>query len=270
MIKTIGFIGCGKMAQAMIEGILRSKLVTPDRMIASASSRQTLDLVSEKFAIRTTSDNQDVAKAADVLILAVGPSLYGEIIGAVKPFLKKDAIVVTIAAGISLRFMKVSFGETVKVVRTMPNTPSLVGQAMTALCPNELVTDDDMKKIIQLFNSFGKTEVLREDVMDAVPAISGSSPAYVYLFIEALADGAVRDGIPRKQAYNMAAQAVLGAATMVLETGLHPGVLKDQVCTPGGATIEAISTLEKAGFRSTVLAAMESCTNKSKGLNQDN
>jgi pyrroline-5-carboxylate reductase len=156
------------------------------------------------------------------------------------------------------------------VVRAMPNTPSLVGEGMTAICHNQQVDQEDLEKLLLLFNNFGKAEVLAEELMDAVPAISGSSPAYVYMFIEALADGGVKQGIPRKQAYRLAAQAVLGAAKMVLETERHPGELKDDVCTPGGATIEAVAALEQGKFRSAILTAMDYCTDKTKRLSQKN
>lgn len=169
---------------------------------------------------------------------------------------------VTIAAGITLQFLEQSFGMPVKAVRAMPNTPSLVGEGITALCFHDLVLKDEREQVSNIFESLGQVEEFPEMLMNSVPAISGSSPAYVYMMIESLADGAVMQGIARDKAYRMAAQAVLGAAKMVLETGLHPGVLKDQVCTPGGATIEAVAALEKTGFRSSILSAMESCTEK--------
>ena len=149
----------------------------------------------------------------------------------------------------------------------MPNTPALVGEGMTAMSVNRAMTETDVEDVRQLLNSFGKTEVIMEELMDAVPAISGSSPAYAYLFIEALADGGVRDGISREQAYRMAAQSVLGAAKMVLDTGKHPATLKDDVCTPGGSTIQAVAALEENNFRDAILQAMKACTNKTKGLN---
>ncbi len=266
MTKTIGFIGCGKMAQAMIEGMIRSGLVKPEQIIASAQTESTLQHASKEYGIKVTTANVEVARSANFLFLAVKPNLYGEVIEEIKHEVQLNTIVITIAAGISLDYMGESFGRDIKVVRSMPNTPSLVGEGMSALCKNNKVTDEDIAAVISLFESFGKAEVMEEKLMDAIPAVSGSSPAYVYLFIEALADGAVLQGIPRDKAYRLAAQAVLGAAKMVLETGQHPGELKDAVCTPGGATIEAIATLEKNKFRGTVLSAMESCTNKSKAL----
>lgn len=155
------------------------------------------------------------------------------------------------------------FERKVKVVRVMPNTPALVGEGMSALCPNDIVTKEELEYIVTIFESFGKAEIVSEKLMDVVTAVSGSAPAYVYMFIEAMADAAVLDGMPRNQAYKFAAQAVYGSAKMVLETGMHPGALKDMVCSPGGTTIEAVATLEEKGLRTAVISAMRNCTKKS-------
>ncbi len=264
--KKIGFIGCGKMAEAIIGGLIKSELVPNHQISASAKTRATVDKVVEKYAIAASIENREIAKAADMLILAVKPDLHKEVIEEILDLVKSEAVIITIAAGISLEFLEETFRKKIKAVRVMPNTPSLVGEGMSAICANEEVNRQELQDVIRLFESFGKAEVLPEKLMDAVPAVSGSSPAYVYMFIEALADGAVQQGIARSQAYTMAAQAVLGAAKMVLETGKHPGELKDNVCTPGGATIEAVTTLEKHGFRSSVVSAMEACTEKAKKL----
>ncbi|WP_312475969.1 pyrroline-5-carboxylate reductase [Neobacillus sp.] len=267
MNKKIGFIGAGKMAQAMIEGIVKSKLIPKENIIASARTEKTLEKIKHKYSIVTSLQNKDVARAADILILAVKPDLHESVIEEIKSEIKQKAIIVTIAAGITLKDIERAFGSKIRAVRTMPNTPSLVGEGMSAICANDYLSEEEMIEVEHLFNTFGQTERLEEKLMDAVPAISGSSPAYVYMLIEAMADGGVRQGIPRNKAYRLAAQAVLGAAKMVLETGLHPGELKDDVCTPGGATIEAVETLEKEHFRGSVMAAMESCSNKAKKLN---
>jgi pyrroline-5-carboxylate reductase len=264
--KKIGFIGAGKMAQAMIEGILKSKMITKDNIIASAKTECTLEKIKSNYQIRTTHDNQEVARFADILILAVKPDQHSNVIHEIRNDLHPDSIIITIAAGITLNDIEREFGFNVKAVRTMPNTPSLVGEGMTAICTNERLSEEEVLEVESLFHTFGKTERLDERLMDAVPAISGSSPAYVYMMIEAMADGGVKQGIPRDKAYRLAAQAVLGAAKMVLETDRHPGELKDNVCTPGGATIEAVAELEKRQFRGSVLAAMESCTDKAKSL----
>lgn len=266
MDKKVGFIGCGKMAQAMIKGILSSGIITSDMIKVSSKTNATRDLVKEKYSIMTTANNIEVARWADILFLAVKPDIHKEIFQEIKEEVKDNTVIITIAAGITLAEVEKEFSSGVKAIRTMPNTPSFVGEGMTVLCPNPKVTSADLETVMTLLKAFGKVEVISESLMDSIPAISGSSPAYVYMFIEALADGGVKNGLPREQAYRLAAQAVLGAAKMVLETGLHPGVLKDQVCTPGGATIEAVSSLEKSGFRSAVLQAMEKCTEKTKSL----
>jgi pyrroline-5-carboxylate reductase len=264
--KKIGFIGAGKMAQAMIEGIIRSKMIPKENIIASAKTESTREKIKSNYQILTTHDNQEVAKFADVLILAVKPDQHRHVIHEIKNHTHPESIIITIAAGITLSDIEKEFGFQVKCVRTMPNTPSLVGEGVSAICSNERLNEEEAVDVERLFQTFGKTERLDEKLMDAVPAISGSSPAYVYMLIEAMADGGVIQGIPRDKAYRLAAQAVLGAAKMVLETGSHPGELKDNVCTPGGATIEAVAELEKRQFRGSVLAAMERCTEKVKLL----
>ncbi|MEH7222758.1 pyrroline-5-carboxylate reductase [Bacillus sp. JJ1566] len=268
MNRNIGFIGCGKMAQAMIQGMIASEVAAPHQIIVSAKTKETLQFVENTYKIRTTLNNKEVAERADFLFLAVEPGLYAEVINEVKELVNEETIIITIAAGITLDFIENQFGRLMKTVRSMPNTPSLVGEGMSVLSVNSNVTTENLSEIIRLFEGFGKAEIIDEQLMDAIPAVSGSSPAYAYLFIEALADGAVMQGIPRKQAYKLAAQSLLGAAKMVLETEKHPGELKDDVCTPGGSTIQAVATLEKEGFRTSIIAAMESCTQKSKQLSQ--
>jgi len=262
MNKTIGFIGCGNMAQAMIGGIVKSNLVSCEKVIASNRSDKSLNKVKKEYNILVTKDNVEVAKVSDIVILAIKPYKYFEVIDEIKPYLKKDVVIVTIAAGITLEDMSNTLGDAAKIIRSMPNTPALVGEGMSALCANKNITKEELQDVVKVFESFGKIEILEENLIDVVPAISGSSPAYVYMFIEALGDGAVLQGMPREKAYKMAAQAVLGAAKMVLETGEHPGKLKDDVCSPGGTTIEAVYTLEKNNFRAAVISAMESCTEK--------
>ncbi|KON90425.1 pyrroline-5-carboxylate reductase [Sporosarcina globispora] len=270
MNKKISFVGCGKMAQAIIGGILKSNLVNPRQIIASARTELTLEDVKNRWEIQTRSSNIEAAKEADILFLAIKPDGHGAVIDEIKNSINSQAIIITIAAGISLSFLEQSFGRKIKAVRSMPNTPSLVGEGMSVLSANESVTPEDMEEVIKIFSCIGKAAVMEEKMMDAIPAISGSSPAYVYMFIEALADGGVKAGLSRDQSYQLAAQAVLGAAKMVLETGKHPAELKDEVCTPGGATIEAVAELERKGFRASVLSAMEQCFDKTKALSGKN
>ena len=175
-------------------------------------------------------------------------------------------MIISLAPGKTLAWLEEKFGKKLKIVRTMPNTPALVGEGMTAACPNAYVTEEEKNYALELLGSFGKVEVVPEYMIDAVVAVSGSSPAYVFMLIEAMADGAVAEGMPRNQAYKFAAQAVCGSARMVLETGKHPGELKDMVCSPAGTTIEAVRVLEEKGFRSAIIEAEKACADVSRNL----
>ena len=208
----------------------------------------------------------DMVSDADLILLAVKPNCMSGVLKEVKPFLSKKSIVVSIAAGISIAYLETALESDVKIVRIMPNTPALVGEGMSALCRNANVTDEDFEKVKTLFQSVGRAEEIEESLIDSVIGVSGSSPAYVYLFIEALADGAVAEGMNRAKAYEFAAQAVLGSAKMVLETGLHPGALKDAVCSPGGTTIESVHALEEDGFRAAVIRAVRVAAEKSREM----
>lgn len=268
MKQKIGFIGCGNMAQAMIKGIIKSKIVEPNTLTVSNPTDKKLNDIKNSTGVNTTQDNRKVAKDSDVIIIAVKPNKYFDVIEEIKDFILEDKLIVTIAAGITINQVESAFGKPVKVVRTMPNTPALVGEAMSALCKNSLVNDNDIDIAEKIFEAFGKVEIVDEKQIDAVIAVSGSSPAYVYMFIEALADGAVMNGMKRDMAYKMAAQAVLGSAKMVLETGKHPGQLKDDVCSPSGTTIEAVYSLEMNNFRGTVIDAVNSCVRKAKEMSK--
>lgn len=263
MNKIVGFVGCGNMGKAMIGGVVDSKLVPPKSIIVSDGYKGSLDFVSDKYGVQVTMDNKGLAKKSDIIILSVKPNIYHLIIDEIKDIVKEDVIIVVIAAGKSIKEMEEAFGRKIKVVRTMPNTPALVGEGMTCICANDEISEGEMEEVLNIFKSFGKVEMVDEKLMDVVTSTSGSSPAYVFMLIEAMADGAVLDGMPRNKAYKIAAQAVLGAAKMVLETDKHPGELKDMVCSPGGTTIEAVASLEESGFRSSIIKAMKKCTEKS-------
>ena len=262
----IGFIGGGNMGSAMMGGIVKSGICSNADVMVSDKSQAALDKLSEGLGVKTTTDNREVVKASDVLFLAVKPQFLGSVVEEIKDLDYTDKIVVSIVAGQSLEKLTSMFGKSFKLVRVMPNTPALVGEGMSALSPNELVTEAEAQDIKKMFEAFGKAEIVPESLQPAVVGVSGSSPAYVYMFIEALADGAVAEGMPRAQAYKFAAQAVLGSAKMVLETGEHPGALKDAVCSPAGTTIEAVATLESMGFRAAVIEAERVCVEKSKQL----
>lgn len=266
MKQTIGFIGCGNMATAIMKGILHNELTTADAVMGSDLSDVSRQRVQQELGIQVTALNTEVAEQSDVIFLSVKPQFYETVIEEIREHLTSEKLIITIAPGKNLEWLGQRLGNDKKIIRTMPNTPALVGEGITALCPNGHITDEDLDLAKQIITSFGKCEVVPEHLMDVVTSVSGSSPAYVFLFIEAMADAAVADGMPRQQAYEFAAQAVLGSAKMVLETGKHPGELKDMVCSPGGTTIEAVRVLEEKGLRSAVFEAMKACTKKSKGM----
>ena len=263
----IGFIGLGNMATAMIGGMLQKGIAAPEDIIGSARTETTVEKVKTKFNINTTTDNTAVAEQADILFLAVKPIFFPEVIAEIKDAVKADTLIVSIAAGRNLQYLKDAFGRPeLKLIRCMPNTPALVLEGATGMCFNELMQDEEKQMAINLFESFGIVEVVSENMIDTVIGVSGSSPAYVFMFIEAMADEAVAAGMPRKQAYEFASQSVLGSARMVLETGKHPGELKDAVCSPGGSTIQGVRTLEEGGMRGVVFDAVIAAYEKTLDL----
>lgn len=262
----MGFIGSGNMGGAIIGGIVNGKIANPSDIIVSDKNEAALVKINSEYGVNTTTDNKTVAKEADVLFLCVKPQFLYFVIDEIKDSISENTVIVSIVAGQSIEAITSAFGKKIKLVRVMPNTPALVGEGMAALTINKNVSKEEADIVLNVFNSFGKGEIVPENLMDAVTAVSGSSPAYVFMMIEAMADAAVIGGMPRSQAYTFAAQAVMGSARMVLETGKHPGELKDMVCSPAGTTIDAVASLEKNGFRSSMIEAMVSCMNKSKEL----
>ena len=263
----IGFIGLGNMASAMIGGMLQKGVAKPEEVIGSAKTEKTLQKAAEQYDIRVTLDNAEVAGESDILFLAVKPIFFPEVIEQIKDVVREDQIIVSIAAGRNLAYLYEAFGrKELKIVRCMPNTPALVLEGCTGVCAGENVTEEELDQVLILLRSFGVASVVPERLMDVVVGVSGSSPAYVFMFIEAMADEAVAAGMPRAQAYQFAAQSVLGSAKMVLETRKHPGELKDMVCSPGGTTIQAVKVLEEKGMRAAVMDAMEACIDKSRSM----
>lgn len=262
----IGFIGLGNMAGAMISGIINSTLAAPEDIYGSANTKESVERAVNKYGINGCNDNGQVVLNSDVVIFAVKPQMYETVIKTVAEFITPEKIVVSIAPGKTIEWLASLMPAGSKIVRCMPNTPALVGEGCTGVCRNEKVLTEDFAKVMSILESFGKAFEVKESVMDAVVAVSGSSPAYIFIMIEAMADGAVMAGMPRAQAYEFAAQSVLGSAKMVLETGRHPGDLKDMVCSPAGTTIEAVRVLEERGFRAAVIAAEKACADKSKGI----
>lgn len=262
----IGFIGLGNMARPMISGMLREGIASREDIVGSAKTQRTLDAVQEEYGIGVEHSNKAVAEAADVLILAVKPQFLEDVIKEIRESVKEEALVISIAAGKTLSWLSERFDRPLGLVRCMPSTPALVGEGCTGICANDIVTEEELAYSLRLMGSFGKASLVEERLMDAVGAVSGSSPAYVFMFIEAMADAAVAAGMPRAQAYEFAAQAVCGSAKLMLETGKHPGELKDMVCSPGGTTIEGVRVLEEAGFRGAVMDALLATVEKSRKL----
>ena len=262
----IGFIGTGNMAGAIMGGLIQKGIFRPEEIIGSDIMEQGRQRIEDMYGIHVMADNREVVRQAEVVVLSVKPQYYEETITQIRDDIRGDQMVITIAPGKTLAWLEERFGKEVKIVRTMPNTPAMVGEGMTAACANGYVTEEELAYALEILGAFGKVEVVPEHLMDAVVSVSGSSPAYVFMMIEAMADAAVADGMPRQQAYKFAAQAVYGSAKMVMETGKHPGELKDMVCSPAGTTIEAVRVLEERGFRSAVIEAMKTCAEISKNM----
>ena len=252
----VGFIGAGRMAEALISGILKQGVCTPERVIASDVSTERLEYMKATFGIHTADANREVARIADVLFVAVKPHQAADVLWEVSKELS-GVLVVSIAAGVTLSTLEEAAGKNVAVVRVMPNTPSLVGCGIAALAGGTHADDKAVGRAKKLMEAVGEAVVVGEDKIDAVTAVSGSGPAYIYLVIEAMADGGVRAGLPRDVALKLAAKTVMGAGLMVLETGDHPGMLKDNVTSPGGTTIEAMAVLEENGVRGAFIEAVQ-------------
>lgn len=265
-MKKIGFIGSGNMARAIMGGIIKRGLFRPEEIIASDVSAAARERTQKELGVEVVESDRKVADESEMLVLAIKPQFYMAVIDQISDKVRPDQIVISLAPGWTRRRITDAFGKKLKLVRTMANTPALALEGITAVCPGHLVTEEDLERVLQVINSFGKAVVMEERLIDAVVAVSGSSPAYVYIMIEAMADAAVLEGMPRAQAYEFAAQAVYGSAKMVLETGKHPAELKDMVCSPGGTTIEAVRVLEEKGFRSSIIEAMKACAKKSREL----
>ncbi|AXD73209.1 pyrroline-5-carboxylate reductase [Salmonella enterica] len=268
MEKKIGFIGCGNMGKAILGGLIASGQVLPGQIWVYTPSPDKVSALHDQYGINAAQSAQEVAQVADIVFGAVKPGIMVKVLSEISSSLSKDSLVVSIAAGVTLDQLARALGHDRKIIRAMPNTPSLVNAGMTSVTPNALVTPEDTADVLNIFRCFGEAEVITEPMIHPVVGVSGSSPAYVFMFIEAMADAAVLGGMSRAQAYKFAAQAVMGSAKMVLETGKHPGELKDMVCSPGGTTIEAVRVLEERGFRAAVIEAMTKCMEKSEALSK--
>lgn len=260
----IGFLGAGQMARALASGLVKAGLVPGERVLASDVSKDALTaLVGEVPGARASNDNQQLAQAADVLVLAVKPQHVKQVLSDIRAKVGSSKLLVSIAAGVRLASLAAELPEGVRLVRVMPNTPCLVGQSASGFCLGPSATRADGDTVRQMLTAVGRAFEVDEKLLDAVTGLSGSGPAFVYVFIEALADGGVRMGLTREVALALAAQTVRGAAEMVLSTGEHPAVLKDKVTSPGGTTIAGLQALESGNLRAAVMAAVEAATRRS-------
>jgi len=262
----IGFIGTGNMGYPMLKAAIKT--------FGSKEVIYTDALMERKIFVQVDTDipfcqnNIDVVKNCKIIVLAVKPQYYSVVLDEIQETVTKEHIVISIAPGITIETVKNSLSNAIRVIRAMPNTPAMVQEGMSGVCySKDIYTEQEKVLVDQFFTSFGKYELFEENLMNAVVCANGSSPAYVYMFIEALADSVVKYGIPRDKAYTLVAQTVLGAAKMVLETKEHPGKLKDNVCSPGGTTIAGVAALEENGFRNAIIKATDSCYNKAVSLN---
>lgn len=260
------FLGCGNMATALLRAALNRGQRAPDSLAATDAHPSALERAREEFGIRTFSDNREACAWADEVVLAVKPQVLPAVLSEIAPALTPDTLVVSIAAGVTTERLRKGLNGHEKLVRAMPNTPAIVGEGATALAPAPGASEEDVQHAERLLAAAGCVVRVDERALDAVTGLSGSGPAYVFVAIEALSDAGVRAGLARDVATRLAAQTLLGAAKLLLETGEHPGKLKDMVTSPGGTTIAGIAALERHGFRNALMAAVEAATARSKEL----
>jgi pyrroline-5-carboxylate reductase len=266
--KKLVFLGTGNMAEALLKGLLREGTVEPDEIVCSEPRPERREEIADRYGVEVTSDNRAAAALADLLVLSVKPQVMDALLAEIAPAVQAGALVVSIAAGVPIAALARRLPTGTRIIRTMPNTPALVGAGATALARGPLATDADLTVVRALFEAVGTVVVVDEPLLDAVTGLSGSGPAFVFMAIEALADGGVKAGLPRAAALSLAAQTVMGAARLVLETGKHPGDLKDQVTSPGGTTIAGLHALEARGFRAALIEAVDAAARRSRELGE--
>jgi pyrroline-5-carboxylate reductase len=263
---TIGFIGAGNMAEALIRGLVRGGHVPPDRIAASGPRKERLDALAKQYGIVVTTDNREVVKRCGLVVLAVKPQIMDKVLREVGDHLKEGTLVVSIAAGVDTATIEEAVAPGVHVVRAMPNVPATGGAGATAVSAGKHASESDIATARALFDAVGISVVLDESHLDAVTGLSGSGPAYIFLILEALADAGVKVGLSRRDAQRLAAQTVMGSAKLLLDTDEHPGKLKDMVTSPGGTAIAGLHTLEEGGLRTTLINAVETATKRAREL----
>ena len=266
--RTVGFLGAGNMGEALIKGLLAARLVPAQAIFATDVRPERLKELDRQYGIQVSSDNAELVKRADIVILAVKPQIMDAVATEIAPAVTRGKLLISIAAGVATDKIRARLPRDARLIRVMPNTPALVLEGATAIARAEGLEPGDLDVAREIFGAVGRVVVLGEEMIDAVTGLSGSGPAYVAVVIESLADGGVRMGLDRATAMTLATQTVLGAAKLLLETGLHPGALKDMVSSPGGTTIAGIAALEEGGLRTTFIKAVERATQRSRELGQ--
>lgn len=261
----IGFIGGGNMAEAFIKGLLKGGYAATDLLVSEpAAARRTF--LTSTYGVATNDDNLEVVNNSAIIILAIKPQIAAHVVSGLAPAFTPEKLLISILAGVATATLEKLLGQTPRVVRAMPNTPALVGFGAAGLCRGRYSREEDLLLAQQLFSTFGTASIVSEEQLDAVTGLSGSGPAYIFTVIEALADGGVQEGLPRDIALALATQTVLGAAQLVKESGEHPALLRDKVCSPGGTTIAAVQILEEKGLRAALMAAVAAAANRSREL----
>jgi len=266
--RSVGFVGAGNMGEALIKGLLAANLVPAEAIHATDVRLERLKELNRQYGIQISSDNAELIRHADIVILAVKPQIMDAVLTEIAPVVTRRKLLISIAAGVSTAKIRAVLGKDARLIRVMPNTPALVLEGVTAVAKAEGLEADDLETAGEIFSAVGRVVVLGEELMDAVTGLSGSGPAYIAVVIESLADGGVRMGLDRITAMTLATQTVLGTAALLRETGLHPGAVKDMVCSPGGTSIAGIAALEEGGIRTTFIKAVERATQRSRELGQ--
>lgn len=267
--KKIGFIGSGNMAEALVSGLVLSKAAKPENIICSDISDDLLTAVKDKYNVNITEDNCEVAKLSEIVIYAVKPQILGAVLKETASVLDRSKLIISIAAGVPLAAIASGLHKELRLIRVMPNICAFVKESATAIAAGEYATKDDVGLARAIFDSVGETVFIQENIlMDAFTGLSGSGPAYIFTIIDAMADAGVKMGLSRKDSLFLSTQTVLGAAKLLLDSGEHPGQLKDRVASPGGTAIAGIHTLEQGGLRTTLINAVESATQRSKELGE--
>jgi pyrroline-5-carboxylate reductase len=262
----VGFIGSGNMGEALIKGLVAANLVPPEAIYASDVRQERLRTLERQYGIQLLQDNAELVRQADIVVLAVKPQIMAPVVRQISAAVTPRKLLISIAAGVSTMTIRAALGKEARLIRVMPNTPALVLEGVTAIAKTDGLEPGDLDTASEIFSAVGRVVTLDEELMDAVTGLSGSGPAYVAIVVESLADGGVKMGLDRATAMILATQTVLGAARLILETGLHPGAVKDMVSSPGGTTIAGVHALEEGGLRHTLIKAVERATQRSREL----